>query len=730
MASSRRIAPFLAASAVGLGLAAGALTVAPAASAAPASAAPTPSSWIDTVNWYRSMAHVAPVVEDASWSSGLTKHLTYLHDTPASLKTGAYASAHTENPASPVYTADGAAAGASADIYFGAVPSEQATVDAWMAAPFHAIGILRSNLQRAGYAATSTGAALDVIRGLDGPAATEPVLWPGDGSQVALSQAGPESPSPLESCPGFAAPAGLPLIALLPTDPGAGTTATLRLPDGRTLRQGADLCVITPSTFHSSDATYGPAAESVLHGDHAVVIIPRAPLQPGSYAATLTVPGRPALSWSFTQNPAARPPAPAAALPGQYNPVVGQRLLDTRTGTGVAAGKIAPGQTVRLAIGGRAVPTGTEAVVLNITATEPDAAGYVTVFPCGSAPLASNLNFRAGETIANLTIVGLDASGAVCLTSMSRAHVIADLNGFFPGDAGFHGTVPARLLDTRAGVGAPAGALAAGAVVALAVTGRSRGRRARRRQRHRAQRDRHRARCRRLRDGVALRPADAGGVEPQRRWRRHGPEPRDRPDQLRRHGVPRHDERPAAPGRRRGLVRSRCALPRRQPDPPAGHPLAGWGARVAAGQTVELPVTAAAGDATAAVMNVTAAGSEGAGFVTVWPCGSPRPNASNLNVGAGDTRPNLVVSKVGDGGRICLFASTATHLIVDFEGSFGAIDASRHRPGGGTSARARSASSRTSSAPSSRSALAIASRRSSSAARSAAPNTTEPPLRR
>ena len=45
------------------------------------------------------------------------------------------------------------------------------------------------------------------------------------------------------------------------------------------------------------------------------------------------------------------------------------------------------------------VPAGATAV-LNLTVTEPTAAGYVTVYPCGiDAPLASNLNFSAGQTI-------------------------------------------------------------------------------------------------------------------------------------------------------------------------------------------------------------------------------------------------------------------------------------------------------------------------------------------
>src|SRR5215218_9233773 len=122
---ARRLPRLLAAATAGvaLGLGGTALATAPPASAADpdvsATVASSTSSWIDTVSWYRAMAHLGPVVEDPEWSAGLAQHLAYLHDTPTSFKSGAYASAHTENPASPAYTAAGAAAGRSADIYFG-----------------------------------------------------------------------------------------------------------------------------------------------------------------------------------------------------------------------------------------------------------------------------------------------------------------------------------------------------------------------------------------------------------------------------------------------------------------------------------------------------------------------------------------------------------------------------------------------------------------------------------
>ena len=95
---------------------------------------------------------------------------------------------------------------------------------------------------------------------------------------------------------------------------------------------------------------------------------------------------------------------------------------------------------------------------------------------------------------------------------------------------------------------------------------------------------------------------------------------------------------------------------------------------VDAGQYVALGDVAGrggvAGDASAVVLNVTVAGARGPGFVTVFPCGAAQPTASNLNFVAGSTVPNAVTSKVGAGGKVCLFSSGATDLVVDVNGWF------------------------------------------------------------
>ena len=58
---------------------------------------------------------------------------------------------------------------------------------------------------------------------------------------------------------------------------------------------------------------------------------------------------------------------------------------------------------------------------------------------------------------------------------------------------------------------------------------------------------------------------------------------------------------------------------------------------------------------TAVVANVTVTGPSGGGYLTVWPAGTDRPEASTVNFGAGETVPNLAVIGVGEAGAISIF---------------------------------------------------------------------------
>ena len=159
-----------------------------------------------------------------------------------------------------------------------------------------------------------------------------------------------------------------------------------------------------------------------------------------------------------------------------FVPLSPARVLDTRGGAkvGNAAGTGAPYVLQVLGKGG--VPSsGVGAVALNVTVTLTEdptvGGGYVTVFPCGTRPDASNLNFVGGQTIANSVIAPVSASGEVCFYVYGTAHLIADVSGYFPTGSGFASLSPARVLDTRGGakVGNAAGT---GAPYVLQVLGK------------------------------------------------------------------------------------------------------------------------------------------------------------------------------------------------------------------------------------------------------------------
>ena len=96
----------------------------------------------------------------------------------------------------------------------------------------------------------------------------------------------------------------------------------------------------------------------------------------------------------------------------------------------------------------------------------------------------------------------------------------------------------------------------------------------------------------------------------------------------------------------------------------------GTGLRPATG-TIQLSVAGRAGipaNASAVVLNVTVDQPQANGFITVYPTGVGRPNASNLNYLVGQTVPNAVITRLGSSGSVCIYNLGATHLVVDVAG--------------------------------------------------------------
>ena len=122
------------------------------------------------------------------------------------------------------------------------------------------------------------------------------------------------------------------------------------------------------------------------------------------------------------------------------------RVLDTRTGLGAKAGLLLPGVDLAVDVHPAA---GATAVMVNVTAVDAVADGWVKAWPCDEPrPSTSSLNFTPGIVATNAAIVRL-ASGRICLASSVPVNVVADVTGWFYGTTDFAATSPNRLLDTR-----------------------------------------------------------------------------------------------------------------------------------------------------------------------------------------------------------------------------------------------------------------------------------------
>ncbi|WP_041298023.1 RCC1 domain-containing protein [Ilumatobacter coccineus] len=95
------------------------------------------------------------------------------------------------------------------------------------------------------------------------------------------------------------------------------------------------------------------------------------------------------------------------------------------------------------------------------------------------------------------------------------------------------------------------------------------------------------------------------------------------------------------------------------------------GTKPAAGSTTTIPIAGRGDvptDAAAVIVNITAIGAEGTGYITAHPCLDTPPNAASLNYVAGTNRGNELIATLDESGDLCLFTSTTTHLSADVVG--------------------------------------------------------------
>ncbi|MEU6232646.1 right-handed parallel beta-helix repeat-containing protein [Kitasatospora sp. NPDC047058] len=368
-----------------------------------------------------------------------------------------------------------------------------------------------------------------------------------------------------------------------------------------------------------------------------------------------------------------------------FTPAGPTRLLDTREAVGVPGTTAVPaGGTVDLQVAGVAgIPAeGVTAVTMNVTVTETQQSGVLTVYPHGDeAPNASNLNWTPGLTIPNLVTVPVkDGKVSFRNSSGGTAHVVADLAGYYSAKGYlFRAQGPTRLLDTREPIGVPQKqAVPAGGTIDLPVAGL-------------AGHDNPFVKAVTM-NVTVTEPTQAGflTVYP------HGDRAPNASNLNWTAGrtisnlvtVPVKDGFVSFHNSSGGTVHVIADLAGFYLPLPQGtvsyHPVGPWriadtredvnyesGARpagtVGAGETLDIPIDAP--NATAVTLNVTVTEPGSNGFLTAYPYGQAVPNASNLNFERGETIANQVVVPVKD-GRISIRNSSGApaHIVVDLFG--------------------------------------------------------------
>ncbi|MER5637829.1 hypothetical protein ABT095_12820 [Kitasatospora sp. NPDC002227] len=212
-----------------------------------------------------------------------------------------------------------------------------------------------------------------------------------------------------------------------------------------TVRPDGSLTLTVPAST-GADRSYGGLYLQLTGAPRTGTAPLKATLEPTdpAYAG-----GKVEVSYDWTGQDGFQPYTPGT--PGTFVPMTPARLLDTRQGLG----KVGPGRSVGVKIAGvSGVPaTGVTAVVLNVTATRGTADSYVTAYPHGAErPTASNLNFRAGQTVPNQVTVPVQGGMVDLYNFAGDVDLIADISGYYlAGDSGqrYNPVAPKRLMDTR-----------------------------------------------------------------------------------------------------------------------------------------------------------------------------------------------------------------------------------------------------------------------------------------
>ena len=358
--------------------------------------------------------------------------------------------------------------------------------------------------------------------------------------------------------------------------------------------------------------------------------------------------------------------------PKAYRPLPAPgRLMDTRYGIGVAAGKLAGGVDASLQVTGRAgVPSsGVGAVVLNVTSFGHSTPGWVTAYASGAAlPDVRSASYFGSYYTNHQVVSRVGADGRIKLRPSSTVGLVVDVVGWLPTTSWLTTTAPTRIVDTRSGLGAPTGKVPSGGRIDVTVAGRggipSTGAVAA------------------VLSVTAPKPAASGWVAA---WAAGTTRP----------GVA--DLQVTGGSSSTGLVTSLIGSTGRvslytTTTTDLTVDVVGWvpvgsdvtvlrparvldtrsSGIVAGGSSVRAPVRGVAGVPSAgvvgALVTITTVGSTGPGALIAYPAGTTRPAAGTTHFMKGQVVTTMAVLPLADDGGVRVHSSTTSHVIVDVHG--------------------------------------------------------------
>jgi hypothetical protein len=123
-------------------------------------------------------------------------------------------------------------------------------------------------------------------------------------------------------------------------------------------------------------------------------------------------------------------------VPTAFHTVTPCRIVDTRAPDGPTGGpELSASVERRFPVASRCgVPPNAKAVSLNVTVTQPAAAGHVTVYAPEAVITSSTINYGPGQTRANNAVIALGLGGTLAARSIqgqSGVHLLIDVNGYF-----------------------------------------------------------------------------------------------------------------------------------------------------------------------------------------------------------------------------------------------------------------------------------------------------------